>query len=140
MSNMNRKILYVSRSYKGREHDYGLLKKEFDPAQDWFANCRVRLDLGFQGFSDDYECKEWVMGHKRKRVKKGQSNELSVEQKAYNKVVNSDRVVVEPLRRTDSLAGLKRYRILVNRNRLKVTGLLNRLLGICAGLWNLTIS
>jgi hypothetical protein len=135
MSNMSRTILYVSQSYKGHEHDYGLLKKEFDPCQHWFANCRVRLDLGFQGFGDDYAYKELVMGHKRKRVKKGQSNELSVEQKAHNKRVNSERVVVE-----HSLAGMKRYRILANRNRLKVTSLLNRLLGVCAGLWNLTIS
>lgn len=135
MSNMNRKILYISRSYKGHEHDYGLLKKEFDPAHAWFANCRVRLDLGFQGFGDDYAYKELSMGHKRKRVKKGQSNELSVDQKAHNKIVNAERVVVE-----HTLAGMKRYRILVNRNRLKVTGLLNRLLGVCAGLWNLTIS
>lgn len=135
MTNMNRKILYVSPSYKGHEHDYGLLRKEFDPARNWFVNCRVRLDLGFQGFGEDYECKDWVMGHKRKRVKKGHRNELSVEQKAHNKGVNSERVVVE-----HSLAGMKRYRILVNRNRLKVTALLNRLLGVCAGLWNLTIS
>lgn len=135
MSNRSRKILYISRSYKGHQHDYSLLKAEFDPAQNWFANCRVRLDLGFQGFSDEYVCKQVVMGHKRKRVKKGTSNELSTEQKAHNKSVNSERVVVE-----HTLAGLKRYRILVNRNRLRVTVLLDRLLGVCAGLWNLTTS
>lgn len=75
------------------------------------------------------------MAHKRKRVKKGQSNELSVEQKAHNTQVNSERVVVE-----HSLAGMKRYRILVNRNRLKVTAVSDRLLGICAALWNFTIA
>lgn len=140
MSNLKRRILYISRSYRGRCHDYALLKLEFDPAKDWFANCRVRLDLGFQGFEDDYRSEQVVMAHKRKRVRKGVSNELSVEQKAHNKLVNGDRVVVEPHRRTDSLAGMKRYRILGNKNRLKVTGLLDRLLGVCAALWNLTIS
>ena len=134
MSRPNREILYVSRSYTGHQHDYALLKKEFDPAQDWFAHCRVRLDLGFQGFRADYKCEHVLMAHKRKRVTKGQSNELSDEQKAYNKLINADRVMVE-----HSLAGLKRYRILVNKNRHKVTALLDRLLGVCAGLWNLTI-
>ena len=135
MSDLNRKILYVSPPYPGRCHDYTMLKAEFDPAQDWFAHCRVKLDLGFQGFADDYCSERAVLAHKRKRVKKGASNVLSEAQKAHNKVVNGERVVVE-----HSLGGMKRYRILVHRNRLRVTALLDRLLGVCAGLWNLTIS
>jgi hypothetical protein len=75
------------------------------------------------------------MAHKRKRVKKVQSNALSVEQKAHNKMVNGERVVVD-----HSLAGMKRYRILVNRNRLKVTSVIDSLLGVCAALWNFTIA
>ncbi|GAB4013742.1 hypothetical protein GCM10028808_33910 [Spirosoma migulaei] len=135
MSRPNRHILYVSRSYSGHSHDYSVLKAEFNPAQSWFANCRVRLDLGFQGFADDYQCDQVVIAHKRKRVKKGQSNELSVAQKVHNQVVNGQRVAVE-----HSLSGMKRYRILVNRNRIKVTAVLDRLLGVCAALWNFTIA
>jgi hypothetical protein len=135
MSDFKRRILYISRSYKGSQHDYTLLKREFDPAQAWFANCRVRLDLGFQGFATDYRHEQVVMGHKRKRVKKGADNALSDQQKAHNTLVSGRRVVVE-----HSIAGLKRYRILGNKNRLKVTAVIDRLLGVCAGLWNLTIS
>lgn len=135
MSDLSRKIIYVSPPYSGCCHDYTMLKTEFDPAQDWFAHCRVRLDLGFQGFADEYRSERAVLAHKRKRVKKGLSNELSVVQKAHNKAVNGERVVIE-----HSLGGMKRYRILVNRNRLKVTAVLDRLLGVCAGLWNLTLS
>lgn len=135
MRNFSRQILYISRSYKGHTRDYAMLKDAFDPAQDWFANCRVRLDLGFQGFADTYRSEQVVLAHKRKRVKKGASNALSVAQNAHNKLVNGARVMVE-----HSIGGLKRYRILVNRNRLKLTTVLDRLLGVCAGLWNLTIS
>lgn len=135
MSRPNRHILYVSRSYQGHAHDYSVLKAEFDPLQNWFAHCWVRLDLGFQSFTDEYACQQAVMAHKGKRVPKGASNELSTDQKTHNKIVNGQRVAVK-----HSLAGMKRYRILVNINRLKVTAVLDRLLGVCAALWNFTIA
>lgn len=127
--------MYISASYVGHEHDYSLLKAEFPSEHKWFATCRVRLDLGFQGFSDLYESESVQIPHKRKRVKKGESNELSDEQKVYNKLVSSERIVVE-----HSIGGMKRYRILSHVNRLKVTRLINSLLGVCAALWNFTIA
>lgn len=94
----------------------------------------VRLDLGFQGFSDLYVYKKMYMPIKRKRVPKGQSNELSEEQKAYNKATGQERIYVE-----HSIGGMKRYRILEHRNRVKSKRVLDRIIGVCAGLWNFVL-
>ena len=87
--------MYVSKLYAGTVSDYVVLQKEFPPAIHWFENKEVRVDLGFQGFAADYRCQRLRIPHKRKRVAKGQSNELTVEQVAYNKEVSSERVVIE---------------------------------------------
>jgi hypothetical protein len=94
----------------------------------------VRLDLGFQGFSDLYTCKALYIPIKRKRVATGLSNELSEEQRAYNKATGQERIYVE-----HSIGGMKRYRILENRNRIKSKTVLDRIIGVCAGLWNFTL-
>lgn len=71
---------------------------------------------------------------KRKRVPKGQTNQLSEEQKAYNKATGQERISVE-----HSIAGMKRYRILEHRNRIKSKKVLDLIIGICAGLWNFVL-
>ena len=38
ISNVGRKILYLSRCWVGKTHDFKLLKLEFPPEQDWFKN------------------------------------------------------------------------------------------------------
>jgi len=131
ISDSKRYIWYVSPIYKGKWHDYKILKKEFPPGQGWFEGLEVDLDLGFQGFIKDYKCHKARIPHKRKRVKKGQCNELSEEQKVYNKQVSGERILVE-----HSIGGMKRYRILCHRNRLKIVRQINQIVGICAGLWN----
>jgi hypothetical protein len=131
ISNKNRKILYISNSYKGKEHDYELLKQEFPPLYDWFKELTVRLDLGFQGFSDLYACHKVYIPNKKKRVAKGQSNELTEQQLGQNKEQAKQRIFVE-----HSIGGMKRYRILEHRNRLKSKSTIDRVIGVCAGLWN----
>jgi hypothetical protein len=71
---------------------------------------------------------------KRKRVPKNQSNELSEDQKAYNKTTGQERIYVE-----HSIGGMKRYRILEHRNRIKSTRVLDQIIGVCAGLWNFVL-
>lgn len=132
---MSRRIKFISKAYRGHVHDFTLLQAEFPPEKDWFSTFKVRLDLGFQGFADLYPSAALQIPHKRKRVKKGESNELSEAQKTHNKSVSSERIVVE-----HSYGGLKRYRILVHVCRLQVTRLIDRLLGVCAALWNFTIA
>ena len=107
-----------------------MFQREFPPEQEWFTEVRVRLDLGFAGFDKDYQCKELFIPHKKPKKK-----ELTVEQKAENKVLAGERIVVE-----HSIAGLKRYRILSDRLRLHDLDLYNQILGLCAGLWNFRLT
>jgi hypothetical protein len=103
-----------------------MFQLEFPPTQDWFATFRVRVDLGFLGIEKDYVCKELLIPHKKPK-----NRELTPEQKVTNKLLASERVVVE-----HSIAGLKRYRILSDRLRMHDLELYNVILGVCAGLWN----
>lgn len=134
ISNSQRRILYVSPTFKGKAHDFDLLKTLFPPEKPWFAHFHVRLDLGFQGFAALYVCKKLSIPEKKKRVKKGENNDLTLEQKIENKAQAQERIFVE-----HSIGGMKRYRILVHRNRLKKEKILNQIIGICAGLWNFSI-
>lgn len=103
-----------------------MFKLEFPQGQPWFANLDVRLDLGFFGFEKDYECKTRYLPNKQ---------ELTSKQKAENKLLAGERIVVE-----HSIAGLKRYRILSDRLRMHDLDLYNQVLGVCAGLWNFRLN
>ena len=107
-----------------------MFQGEFPPAQPWFAHFRLRVDLGFLGIANDYVCKELRIPHK-----KPSKQELTPEQKAENKGLASQRIVVE-----HAHAGLKRYRILSDRLRMHNWGLYDVVLGVCVGLWNFHLS
>lgn len=130
ISNDRKQILYVSNCYEGREHDFSILKEEFEPGQGWFKNYSIQLDLGFQGFPDYYRCKKLEIPHKKKRTR-----ELSENQKESNRLKASKRVTVE-----HAIGGMKRYRILSDRLRTKDFDFYNKVIGICAGLWNFLIT
>jgi hypothetical protein len=106
--------------------DYGLLKILFPPTKEWFAQKKVRVDLGFLGIAKDYACLKVHIPHK-----KSKNNPLTDEQKADNHLLASDRIPVE-----HSFGGLKRYRVLSDRVRIHDWGLYDTILGVCAGLWN----
>ena len=59
---MGRKILYVSKCWVGKMHDFKLLKEEFPPEQNWFANFKIRVDLGYLGIAKEYVCKALKIG------------------------------------------------------------------------------
>lgn len=126
LSNAQRWILYVSEGWVGKTHDYRVMKEEFPPTQDWFAEFEVQVDLGFYGMAKDYKCGELSIPHKKPK-----QQELTPEQKAENKLRAQKRVRVE-----HSIGGLKRYRILSDRLRMRDLKLYNEVVGICAGLWN----
>ena len=114
----------------GKTHDYRMFQGEFPPAQLWFERFRLRVALGFLGIATDYVCKEILIPHK-----KPCKQELTPVQKAENKVLASQRIVVE-----HAHAGLKRYRILADRLRMHNFVLYDVVLGVCAGLWNFYLS
>lgn len=94
----------------------------------------MHLDLGFNGFADLYPCKQLYIPIKKQKATKTNKNELNEEQKKHNTEHAQLRIYVE-----HSIGGMKRYRILVNRNRLKKNEIINQTIGVCAALWNFTI-
>jgi len=130
MARKNKSIFYLSKLEVGKVHDYKLLKNNFPPSLDWFAQLMVHIDWGYQGFESDYSAKAVLIAFKKHKGEK----ELSDLKKAYNRKLAQWRVGIE-----HAIGGMKRYRILAERIRLKSTHQINIILEVCAGLWNLRI-
>lgn len=129
-------IYYVSELYDGKNVDFGILKQEFSVGKDWFKNRKILVDLGFVGIDKLYKIKELVIGEKKPRKsKKNPEPELTEEQKEKNKQVSRVRIFVE-----HAIGKMKRFRILKNRCRIKCPVLKNKIVGICAALWNYQLS
>lgn len=122
----DRYIHYVSRCWVGKSHDYRLLNYEFPADQSWFVNHCVRLDLGYQGFTTDYDCQEVILPKK-----KPPKQDLTTDDRLENRQKSSDRVCVE-----HSIGGMKRYRILSHRLRIHDCQTYGSALEVCARLWN----
>lgn len=126
MANTQRRILFLSYAYYGCCHDYRMLKEEFDPEQgSWFDEHECLVDLGFLGMAKDYH-EAIQIPHKRKP-----KQELSEEHKAINRAISKIRIRIE-----HSIGGMKRFRILADRLRMRSVIRYNQVAGICAGLWN----
>lgn len=115
--NENGLIVHKTGHAKGSMHDYALYKRSHPHLPD---NIRLGLDLGYPGIKTDYPKLNCAVPFKRKspgRGKRGvKAEELSPEQKAFNKELSKERVVVE-----HSISRLKKFRIWADefRNRLK---------------------
>lgn len=103
-----------------------MLKEDFPPAENWFENFEVRLDSGYQGFAKDYKCRNVYLPTKARKKRP-----LDEEQKQTNKEISSQRIVIE-----HCIGGLKRYRIVSDRLRMRDFSKYNDTLEVCAGLWN----
>ena len=122
-------IHYLSGCYIGKTHDYALLKSEFSPQKNWFSQHKVRVDLGYQGFEKDFECKKVIIPHKKPL--KQELSELQIEE---NKQKSKKRIWVE-----HSIGGMKKYRFLADRLRAHDYNMYNDALEIRAGLWNFNL-
>ncbi len=134
-SKLDREVLYVGRTFTGRNHDYGMFKQEFRKGERWLEGIKAGLDLGYKGIKKDYQGGEIEIPHKKPRKSKNNPNpQLTEKQKAENRVLSRVRIRVE-----HAIGGIKRYRILVHKFRNRVKGMFDDVIGICAGLWNLFI-
>ena len=110
-------IVHKTSHVRGSMHDYALYKRSHPRLPD---NVESDLDLGYLGIRDDYPNLNCVLPFKKKNPGRGKvgvrAKELSVEQKAFNKMLAVERVVVE---HTNSR--VKKFRIFGDefRNRLK---------------------
>ena len=136
MSLPNKFIVFLGRTFSGHNHDYTMLKQEFPPALDWFADMHVGVDLGYQGIQSDYSGDQIDIPTKKPRKSKKNPNpQLSAAQMAANKVLSHVRIFIE-----HAIGGMKRYNILVHVFRNHKADFEDDAIGVCAGLWNLALS
>ena len=136
ISSYHKRITYLGAVFFGSQHDYTIFKIEFPVLKKYFAACYSLLDLGYLGFENSYDCIAVYIPHKKPGKSKGNPNpQLTDQQKADNKAISQERIVVE-----NALAGLKRYYIISNRIRLKKMKCIEETLYLCASLWNFYLS
>lgn len=137
ISDINRRVIFIGRTFAGSTHDYKMFKTEFSPSQPWFSQVKIAVDLGYQGIKTDYfSAKHISIPHKKpKKSKNNQNPSLTRKQKAQNRQMASKRVVVE-----HAIGGMKDFHILSSKFRNRVTkNWINDVIFQIAGLWNLKI-
>ena len=119
----DRRILVMSQAYPGKTHDKGILNTDGWAA--WIPDeVKIQDDSGFQGLQNEYVNVEIL--HKRPK-----GGELTAEQKAENRALAQERVVVE-----HAFSGLKRYGIAAQVYRNRKENFDDRSMLTAAGLWN----
>jgi len=131
----DKRIFFLGKIYPGKVHDFNILQKEFSTSTNWFEKLIVMIDLGFQGFQDKYQSLKNIIPFKKKRGKKGEISSLTDAEKDYNKLLGKERVKVE-----HSIGGMKTFRLISERIRIKKTSLIDSITTICAGLWNFNLN
>lgn len=112
-----------------------MFKKEFDPALNWFSIFDIFIDLGYQGFDEDYKTKKVLIPHKKpKKSKSNPNTELTQQQKNENREMSRKRVVVENV-----IGGIKRFRCLVERFRNHIPFVKDILIILASGIWNFNV-
>jgi len=110
-------IVHKSPHAKGRTHDYALYKHSHPKLPPEVA---AKFDLGYVGVEKDYPLLKCMLPFKKKGVGRGKkgvkAEPLSGEQKLFNKLLSSARVVVE-----HANSRVKKFRIFGEefRNRLR---------------------
>ena len=85
MSLPEKLIVFPGRTFSGHNHDYSMLKQEFPPELDWFADLHVRVDLGYLGIPADYRSDRIEIPTKKPRKSKKNPNpQLSDAQKGLD--------------------------------------------------------
>jgi DDE superfamily endonuclease len=136
MSLPNKLIVFLGRTLSGHHHDYTMLKQEFPPEVEWFADLHIRVDLGYLGIKSDYRGEQIDIPTKKPRKSQKNPNPpWSDAQKIANKILSQVRVFIE-----HAIGGMKRYNILVHTFRNRIEHFEDDVIGVCAGLWNLVLS
>jgi hypothetical protein len=126
VSDREKRILVVSRTAAGKEHDYSLFKKLRLPGC-IPKGVKCWLDSGFQGVQKDFPGLKVRMP---KRAARG--HPLTEREKGRNRKVSKKRVLAE-----NSIGGIKRLRSLTDVCRNRIASFEDRLMLVGAGLWNL---
>jgi hypothetical protein len=125
MVNKDGYILHKICHKKGRKHDYYIYKKNHPVTPKQVVNV---VDLGYLGVEKDFPEQLSALPYKKKK-----NQDLSQEEKEYNKIHSRKRIIVE-----HTICRLKKYRIMrdIFRNKLRKY---DRISDIVAGLVNYRI-
>jgi hypothetical protein len=115
-------IIHKANHKKGKRHDYDVYKKNHPVTPKQVVNV---VDLGYLGVEKDFPDQLSALPYRKKR-----NQDLSQEEKEYNKIHSRKRIVIE-----HTICRLKKYRIMSDtfRNRLRKY---NRISDIVTGLVN----
>ena len=120
----------------GTFHDMALLENEFKNGIDWFDCFELWADMAYLGFENKFRAKKIHRPKRKPRKSKNNPNPSPTEeQKLNNHKISKERVVVE-----HAIRGMKRYNILVFPLRARCEKFIERVIGVCAGLWNFKLS
>jgi hypothetical protein len=122
MVNNHGYIIHKTKHKKGRRHDYNIYKDNRPVSPNQVVNV---VDLGYLGVEKDYPKQLSALPYKKKK-----NQELSQEEKDYNKNHSKKRIVIE-----HTICRLKKYNVMkeVFRNRLRKY---DRISDIVSGLVN----
>lgn len=116
----------MSKLYNGSVHDKRMADEEIKDKSDVFESKELRVDLGFLGIDKTLkDCKVEIPEKKKKK------QQLTLQQKEANKEKGKNRIMIE-----HAIGGMKRYRLIMERIRVRKVALLDTIVGVCAGLWN----
>lgn len=124
MSNLDRKILYLSATYEGRIHDKKICDEEpFEFKQE----IELLQDLGYQGHTPENAVIQMP-------VKSSKYRKLTEEDKNQNQLKSSRRVAIE-----HAISGIKRCRIVKDKFRYRRYGYDDLVMELACGLHNLRV-
>lgn len=125
VNDRQKRILVITRTVAGKQHDYQELKRQRLPAG-IPQKVRVWLDTGFQGVQKDFPGLQVRMP---KRASRG--HPLNAVQKTRNQTISRQRILSE-----HAIGGMKRFRSLTDVFRNHTDAFADRLALVGAGLWN----
>ncbi|MBI3273732.1 MAG: transposase [Candidatus Colwellbacteria bacterium] len=125
ISTRQKRVGFLSKTVEGKQHDFTMLKAQAPPKY-IPVKIRQRVDLGFQGYQQQFPNHTVSMPERKPRTR-----ELSPTVKERNKQKSSVRVLVE-----HALGGVKRLNIVADVFRNKVKGFDDKVMLIACGLWN----
>lgn len=125
ISSEKNRIAYLGKTTNGKEHDYTMLKNEFDP-KNIPKEIALWMDKGFTGVQKDYPDAVVVMPKKKPKGK-----ELSDYDKEQNKTISGIRILSE-----HAIGGAKRLRIVTDKFRNKSDKFNDKVMFLSCELWN----
>lgn len=124
ISDQNKKILFASKAYFGKVHDFSIFKEELKNYD--FSRLKIWVDSGFLGIKKAIQSDTIWMPYKSSKQRP-----LDEQDKLFNRFVAKRRIIIE-----NTISDIKRYSILKNRYRNLNMENISETIELCTGLAN----